>query len=248
MKALIIAAGYATRLYPLTKDFPKPLLEVGGRTILDHLLDQIAEIPEIDGIVVVTNARFASHFERWKSERTLGVPIELVNDGSTENENRLGAIGDIQLAIEKCGLKDDLFIAAADNILLFKLKEFVDAFRIRRAPHVCARHVEEIEAQRRTGIVVLDEENRILEFQEKPRNPKSSWGVPPLYLYPKEVLPRIAEYLAEGGSADAPGSFVEWLSRQESVYAWKMNGTVLDIGNLESLEAARARFGTGVSV
>src|SRR5688572_3465870 len=162
MKALILAAGYATRLYPLTKDFPKPLLEVGGKTILDHLLDQVAEIPEIDGICVVTNARFAPHFERWRTGRATAVPIELVNDGSTENENRLGAIGDIQLAIEGCGLRDDLFVAAADNILLFPLQEFVAAFRARRAPHVCARYVEELEARRRTGIVVLDEENRIL--------------------------------------------------------------------------------------
>ncbi len=242
MKALILAAGYATRLYPLTKDFPKPLLEVGGQTILDHLLDQVTTIPEIDGICVVTNERFYHHFEAWKNSRPTDLPIELVNDGSTENENRLGAIGDIQLALDRCDLRDDLFIAAADNILLFPLKEFAAAFQARRAPHICARHVEELEARRRTGIVVLDDENRILEFQEKPREPKSAWGVPPLYLYPRETLPRIAEYLAQGGSPDAPGSFVEWLSRQEPVYAWKMNGSVLDIGNLESLEAARARF------
>ncbi|RYD72813.1 MAG: hypothetical protein EOP84_22515 [Verrucomicrobiaceae bacterium] len=170
------------------------------------------------------------------------MPIELLNDGSTENEDRLGAIGDIQLALDRSHLQEDLFIAAADNILLFPLAEFAAAFRTRRAPHVCARHVEEIEARRRTGIVVLDGENRILEFQEKPREPKSSWGVPPLYLYPRETVPRIADYLTQGGSPDAPGSFVEWLSRQEPVYAWKMNGSVLDIGNLESLEAARRQF------
>ncbi|MHA3770005.1 nucleotidyltransferase family protein [Verrucomicrobiota bacterium sgz303538] len=242
MKALILAAGYATRLYPLTENFPKPLLEVGGRTILDRLLDQVAVIPEVDGVYVVTNSRFASHFDQWKATRRTNVPIEIIDDGSTENDNRLGAIGDIQLAIERCNLRDDLFVAAADNILLFSLEEFAAAFRKGRAPHVCARYLEDLAARQRTGIVVLDEDNRILEFQEKPREPKSTWGVPPLYLYPRETLPRFAEYLAQGGTADAPGNFIEWLSGVEAVYAWKMDGNVVDIGNLASLEAARERF------
>ena len=239
MKAVIVAAGYATRLYPLTENFPKPLLEVGGKTILDHLLDQLQNIPEVDAIHIVTNHRFAGHFERWKETRASAQPITVLDDGTTTNETRLGAVGDIQLAIDRYKLDDDLFVAAADNILLFPLVEFVGAFRRRRAPHVCARYVESLEARRRTGIVVLDDENRIVEFQEKPTEPTSAWGVPPLYLYPRETLPRIAEHLSSGGNADAPGNLIEWLSRVTPCYAWKMNGTVLDIGNLESLEAAR---------
>lgn len=244
MKALILAAGYATRLYPLTKDFPKPLLEVGGKTILDHLLDQVETIPEINGAFLVTNSRFAGHFKKWRVARGQhgALPIEIIDDGTTTNEGRLGAVGDIQLAIDSRRIDDDLFIGAADNILQFPLAEFVAAFRARRAPHICARHVEEISARRRTGIVVLDEENRVLEFAEKPQEPKSVWGVPPLYIYPRETLSRFAEYLATGGNPDAPGNFVEWLSQVEPVFAWKMRGSVLDIGNLESLEAARRQL------
>jgi glucose-1-phosphate thymidylyltransferase len=245
MKAIILAAGYATRLYPLTENQPKALLDVGGRTILDWLIDQVETVHEIDRIRVVTNSRFASHFEAWRDRRDCPVPIEIIDDGSCTNETRLGAIGDIQHAIVRGSIDDDLFIAAADNILLFALIRFVEAFQRRRAPHIAVRHVEDVEARRRTGIVVLDEDDRVLEFQEKPREPKSAWGVPPLYLYPRETIPRIHEYLSQGGDRDAPGNFVAWLSRMEPVYAWRIAGDVMDIGNLASLEAARHRFATG---
>lgn len=244
MKALILAAGYATRLYPLTKDQPKPLLEVGGKTILDWLLDQVEAIPEIDRIRIVTNHRFAGHFEAWQQGRHCPVPIEIIDDGTTTNETRLGAVGDIHLAITRGNIDDDLFVAAADNLLLFSLVKFVTAFEQRRTAHICARHVETLEARQRTGIVVLGEDDRVLEFQEKPREPKFAWGVPPLYLYPRETLPRFQEYLDRGGNPDAPGNFVEWLIGVEPVHAWKMDGEVLDIGNLQSLEAARQRFAT----
>jgi glucose-1-phosphate thymidylyltransferase len=244
MKALIIAAGYATRLFPLTKDFPKPLLEVGGRPILDWLFEQIEGIPAINGAYVVTNSRFAGHFENWRAGRTSKLPVEILDDGTSTNETRLGAVGDIQLAIEQYRLDDDLFVAAADNILLFPLASFINAFQNNPSPYLCVHHVEEIAARQRTGIAQLDDADRIIRFEEKPREPKSAWGVPPLYIYPRAILPRIAEYLAVGGNPDAPGHFVEWLSRIEACYAWRMEGSVLDIGNLESLEAARRRFST----
>ncbi len=245
MKALILAAGYATRLYPLTKDFPKPLLEVGGKTILDRLLEQVASIPQIDRVYLVTNSRFLRHFEAWRDQRPQRPPIDLIDDGTASNDDRRGAIGDIQFAIRARGIAEDLLICAADNILQFPLAGFAAAFRARPAPHICARYVEDIVARRRTGIVVLDADNRVLEFAEKPQHPKTCWGVPPLYLYPRPTLARIEQYLEAGGTPDAPGHFVEWLIRNEPVYAYRIEGSVLDIGNLESLEAARKVLGGG---
>ena len=252
MKALILAAGYATRLYPLTRDFPKPLLEVGGKTLLDHLVDQIREIPDIEHAILVSNHRFVGHFDRWAAERTeqarrggrahSGLRFDVLDDGTISNEDRLGAVGDIQYAVSHRGISDDLLVCAADNILQFPLKRFVQAFRANPVSHICVRSIQDLEDRKRRGIVLLDEDNRVLDFEEKPEAPKSEWAVPPIYLYPREVLPRIEEYLRQGGTADAPGHLVEWLCKVEPVYAYKIEGSVLDIGNHESLAEARKVF------
>jgi glucose-1-phosphate thymidylyltransferase len=239
VKAVILAAGYATRLYPLTRNFPKPLLEVGGKTILDHLLDQIEGIQVIDAICLVTNSRFSGLFSQWARNRPSNKPIAILDDGTNSNQERLGALGDLQFAIQACNLDDDLLVCAADNILRFPLPSFVAAFLAHPVTHLCARVLEDLEARRRTGIVVLAPDNRVLEFQEKPQHPKSNWAVPPLYLYPKAVLPRIKEYIAQGHTLDAPGHFIQWLCQHEPVYAHKIEGAVIDIGNRESLAAAR---------
>ncbi|MDP6778534.1 MAG: nucleotidyltransferase family protein [Candidatus Latescibacteria bacterium] len=249
MKALILAAGYATRLYPLTLDFPKPLLEVGGKTLLDHLVDQIREIPGIEHAVLVSNHRFVGHFDLWAAERTAqarrggqahrGLRFEVLDDGTTSNDDRLGAVGDIQYALTHRDVDDDLLVCAADNILQFPLKRFVQTFRGNPASHICVRAIEDVEDRKRRGIVLLDADNRVLEFEEKPEAPKSKWAVPPLYIYPKSVLPRIAEYLQQGGTSDAPGHLLEWLCQVEPVYAYEIEGSVLDIGNHESLAEAR---------
>jgi glucose-1-phosphate thymidylyltransferase len=242
MKALILAAGYATRLYPLTQDFPKPLLEVGGRPILDHLVDQLASIPSIDRIVLVTNHRFLPHFERWRLGQPDPKPVELLDDGTTSNEDRLGALGDLRFALEQADLNDDLLVTAADNILRFPLSEFAAAFQTRRAAHVCVHAVENLERRRRTGIAVLGADDRVIEFAEKPREPKTPWAVPPIYLFPPSALARLPEYLEAGGSPEAPGHFIEWLHKVEPVFAHRINGSILDIGTPESLEAARNLF------
>ena len=253
MKALIIAAGYATRLYPLTENFPKPLLEVSGQTLLDHLVDQIRTIPGIEECLLITNHRFCGHFQQWARVRMAhaqreakahtGLRLDIIDDGTSSNEDRLGAVGDIRFAIRQRDIADDLLVCAADNILQFSLADFVAAFRANPTAHVCVRAIEDVEDRRRRGIVLLDAENRVLEFEEKPQNPKSEWAVPPIYLYPTATLPRIDEYLDAGGIADAPGHLVEWLCRVEPVHAYKIKGSVLDIGNHESLAAARKALG-----
>ena len=190
MRALILAAGYATRLYPLTKDFPKPLLTVGGKTILDLLLDQIETIPHIEHICIVTNHRFFSHFTNWREAYKGNLDIDIIDNGTSSNSDRRGAIGDIQFSLTSCDIRDDLLVCAADNIFQFPLSEFVAAFRTNRVTRICVRIVEALEKQRRTGIAVLDSDDRVLDFEEKPQAPKSNWGVPPLYIYPAALLPR----------------------------------------------------------
>ncbi len=242
MKALILAAGYATRLYPLTKDFPKPLLEAGGQTILDHLMGQLETIPALDHVFLITNHRFLPHFEAWRRRWVGTRKITLIDDGTTSNEDRLGAIGDLQFAVRQARIDDDLLVTAADNILEFPLMELASAFRACPTSHLCVHVVSDTERLRRTGVVVLDERNRVLEFAEKPREPKTQLAVPPIYLFPQRTLPRVSEYLAQGGSAEAPGHFIEWLFQREPVYAHRIQGTILDIGTPQSLEAARQRY------
>ncbi len=245
MKAIILAAGYATRLYPLTQNFPKPLLKVGGRTILDHLVNQLKNISDIDGTYVVTNRRFYGHFADWaRANRAIktGVETEILDDGTTSNDNRLGAVGDIQFAIEARDITDDVLILAADNILLFSLQKLVNIFKSNPVSHIAVRHNSDYDDRKRRGNVLLDEDNRVVQFIEKPDRPISEWSASPVYIYPASILPRFKEYIANGGNPDAPGHFLEWLHTCETVYAYDIEGGVLDIGNRESLADARAFF------
>jgi len=239
VKAIILAAGYATRLYPLTKNFPKPLLRVGDRTILDLLVDQLDDLPHLREIILVTNSRFLPFFEQWREGRRAHKPVSLLDDGSTSNANRLGALGDLRLAMQGSDLGDDLLVTAADNILRFALGEFVAAFHSHRAPHICVHRVEDRQRLRRTGVAELDAEDHVVGFSEKPDDPKSHWAVPPLYIFPQDVLPRILARLSAGGPKDAPGHLIEWLCLEENVFAHRIRGSILDIGTPESLEAAR---------
>jgi|WetSurMetagenome_2_1015567.scaffolds.fasta_scaffold231861_1 glucose-1-phosphate thymidylyltransferase len=242
MNALILAAGYATRLYPLTKDFPKPLLDIGGRTILDHLVDQLERIAVVSRIVLVTNRRFAPVFRAWQQARSASKPVEILDDGTACNEDRLGAVGDLRWAIQQVPLDNDLLVTAADNLLRFPLAEFVAAFQARRATQVCVHVVEDADRRRRTGIAVLGEEDRVLEFAEKPPEPKTHWAVPPIYAFPRRTLSQVSAYLDAGGSPEAPGHFIEWLCQKERVFAYRIQGSILDIGTPQSLEAARRLF------
>ena len=241
MKVLILAAGYATRLYPITKNFPKPLLEVGGKTVLDHLLQNLREL-DVDTVHLVTNSLFADQFRAWSASSKCNRQVDIIDDGTTSSEGRLGAIGDMHLAVTSRDIRDDLLVCAADNIFCFPFSGLVEAFHTHPFAHVCVYQVQSLEKRQQKGNVVLGQDGRILEMREKPRNPKSLWATAPLYIYPASTLPRILEYLNSGESPDAPGHFLEWLCRVEPVYAHPIEGSVLDIGSPESLAEARKRL------
>lgn len=249
MKSIILAAGYATRLYPLTKNFPKPLLKVGSKTILDRLIDDIDSNPEITEHIVVSNHKFFNIFEEWKNGRCFNSKVTVLDDGSTENENRLGAVKDILFAIENQKIDEDILVLAGDNILDFSLKGFIEYSKIKNASCIMRHFEENVERLRRTGVASIDGNDKVIKMQEKPLEPESNWAVPPFYIYKKEDLPFIKKACEkdESGKAvcgtDAPGDFIAWFCAQKNVYAWQMTGHRYDIGNLASLEEAQKIFG-----
>jgi glucose-1-phosphate thymidylyltransferase len=240
MKCLILAAGYATRLYPLTENFPKPLLDVGGKTILDWLLDDVEASGKIDEYAVVTNHKFACHFENWASGRS--EKITVVDDGTTTNETRLGAVRDIQYALEKTGFDDDIIIMAGDNLLDFSLIKFIE-YAIAAGTSCIMRYYEPSEAKlHKCGVVEVDEHDLILSMEEKPAEPRSHWCCPPFYFYRRQDVARIPEGMAAGCGVDAPGSFVAWLATKVPIRAMEMPGHRYDIGTLDSYKAVQATY------
>jgi glucose-1-phosphate thymidylyltransferase len=240
MKCLILAAGYATRLYPLTENFPKPLLDVGGKTILDWLLDDVEASGKIDEYAVVTNHKFACHFEKWASGRS--EKITVVDDGTTTNETRLGAVRDIQYALEKTGFDDDIIIMAGDNLLDFSLIKFIE-YAIAAGTSCVMRYYEPSEAKlHKCGVVEVNEHDLILSMEEKPAEPRSHWCCPPFYFYRRQDVARIPEGMASGCGVDAPGSFVAWLATKVPIRAMEMPGHRYDIGTLDSYKAVQATY------
>ena len=232
MKCLILAAGYATRLYPLTENFPKPLLKVGEKTILDWLVDDIAAAGLVDEYVVISNHKFAHHFEEWAATRK--EQISVVDDGTETNETRLGAVRDIQFAIDALKLDDDMLVIAGDNVLDFSLTHFI-RYADSKQSSAIMRYFEPVEAKlRKCGIVEIDSDDKIISMEEKPAEPKSHWCCPPFYYYKKSDAQRIPQAIESGCGVDAPGSFIAWLATQTTVYAMEMPGSRYDIGNLES--------------
>lgn len=242
MKCIILAAGYATRLYPLTKDRPKPLLEVAGKTIIDYIMEKIEQVDDIDEVIVVTNDKFTTHFSKWADDAPYSKEITVVNDGTTTNENRLGAIGDIQFVIEQLNVQDDLMILAGDNLFDFELTDYVEYFNQVGTDCITAYMEENMNQLKRAGVVELDERGKVLSFEEKPQEPKSNYAVPAFYLYKKETLPLFAQYLTDGNNPDAPGHFVPWLIQQKEVHAYAFPGKCYDIGTLESYQTVQEIF------
>ena len=258
MKCLILAAGYATRLYPLTKDFPKPLLEVAGKPILDWLISDLDQTGLIDEYIVVSNHKFAPIFEAW-SQGTMGtvpsvssvanyrgtvpsVPISVIDDGTSSNETRLGAVKDILLGIETKNITDDLLVMAGDNLLSFSLQGFL-AYAQSKNTTCVMRYYEPDEARlHKCGVAEFNDDGLILSMEEKPAHPKSHWCCPPFYFYKKEDLKLFKQGIAEGCGTDAPGSFIAWLSTKTPVHAYEMPGPRYDIGTLESYEAVKRNF------
>jgi len=242
MKCVILAAGYATRLYPLTKDRPKPLLDVAGRSILDRILDNAERVGRIDEVIIVSNARFFGKFMDWRKGRTSGFQITVLDDGSTENENRLGAVADLGFAVETASLRDDCLVLAGDNLFDFELKDFIDFAKERRSDCITTHVLDDREKLKRTGVIEIDGDSRVISFEEKPKEPKSNFAVPPFYFYTGDTLPLVSDFLAEGNDPDAPGNFIPWLTDRKPVYAFRFAGKRYDIGNLETYRDAQEIF------
>ena len=240
MKCLILAAGYATRLYPLTENFPKPLLKVQGKTILDWLLEDIDGAGVVDGYIVISNHKFADHFRAWADNHKM--PITVLDDGTQSNETRLGAVRDIQFAIEELGLQDDLLVIAGDNLLDFSLRTFIRYFQKKQTTCIMRYWEQSEEKLHKTGVAVVDEADRILEMEEKPAVPKSHWCTPPFYIYKASDVGFVKTGIENGCGVDAPGSFIAWLSTQTTVHAYEMPGKRYDIGNLESYEKVQKEY------
>ena len=239
MKCIILAAGYATRLYPLTENFPKPLLDINGKTILDYLIDDLEEKSDIDKYIVVTNHKFFNIFNNWAKKNN---KIVVLDDGTTCNEDRLGAVNDIKYAVIKLNIDDDCLVVAGDNLLDFSLSNFIEYFKEKDASCVMKYKLEDINKLRRTGVLEIDDNNKVISMEEKPKEPKSNYACPPFYCYKKEDISRIDEALKDGCGYDAPGSLVSWLCKKTNIYSYTMPGNRYDIGNLESLEEAKRLY------
>ncbi|MBR5553299.1 MAG: nucleotidyltransferase family protein [Clostridia bacterium] len=240
MKCLILAAGYATRLYPLTENFPKPLLKVQDKTILDWLIDDIDAAGKIDEYIVISNHKYAHHFNGWA--KTKCQKITVVDDGTDSNETRLGAVKDIQFAIEKLSLDDDMLVIAGDNLLDFSLTRFVD-YAIEKQTSCIMRYYEADEKRLlKCGVVTIDDNDLILEMTEKSPNPATHWCTPPFYYYTKADAKLVKEGIAAGCGTDAPGSYIAWLCTKTAVHAMEMPGHRYDIGNLESYEKVQKEY------
>ena len=241
MKCLILAAGYATRLYPLTENFPKPLLKVGDKTILDWLVDDIDSLGSVDQYVVISNHKFAHHFDEWAKTKKQNITV--VDDGTSTNETRLGAVRDIQFAIDKLSLDDDMLVIAGDNVLDFSLTKFISYAESKKASCIMRYFEPDDKKLLKCGVVTIDESDKILNMTEKSPTPATHWCTPPFYFYSREDAKKIESAIADGCGVDAPGSYIAWLCKNTDVYAMEMPGKRYDIGNLESYERVQKEYG-----
>ena len=253
MKCVVIAAGYATRLGELTKNFPKPLLKIGSSTILGRMLDDIDAINDIDEHIIITNHRFAGIFEEWAKTNTnltdrtnspkRKKPITIVDDGTETNETRLGAVCDLLFAIEKLAIDDDLLVVAADNLLFFSFQEFVDFAKEKGTSCIMCHEQLSIEKLQRTGVVELVAANKVLGMEEKPQQPKSHWAVPPFYIYLKKDLDLVRHSVENGCGKDAPGNLAHYMVEHTTMHAWPMSAGRFDIGSLDTYHEAVRLYG-----
>jgi glucose-1-phosphate thymidylyltransferase len=244
--AYLLAAGYATRLHPLTLDRPKPLLEVAGAPILTHILRRVEAIPDLREVVVIGNHRFAAGLQAWCESTPCRVPVSLLDDGSTHDADKLGAIGDIAFALDRVPpVDEDWLVVAGDNLLAFDLVPFYQAFRRAARPMLVLREVPRGGGPSRYNEVSVDAKGRVLRFREKPDDPRTGLAAMALYLFTPEVASELRAYLREGGNPDAPGHFIAWLVDRCEVVSRPMQGEWFDIGTPETLEDARRRYRPG---
>ena len=244
MKAVILAAGYATRLYPLTLNRPKALLDVAGRPMVEHLLLRLEGVEGLDAIHLVTNSKFAGAFREWSAGWD-GQEVQIVDDGTSDEETKLGAIGDLELTIRAAAIDDDLIVLAGDNLFSESLAPFGAFARAKAAPVIGVYDVGDLEAIRRYNSITLDEDDRLTYFEEKPEHPRTTLTGIALYFYPRKSLGAVREYLAAGNNPDQPGRLIEWLYPREPVYAWRVPGRWYDIGSAETLAEADRAFSAG---
>lgn len=243
MMAVVLCAGFATRMYPLTRNFPKPLLRVANRPVIDYLMDQLLELPEPRTVHIVSNARFFAQFEKWRKcylkalpKKTVG--IELHNDGATNNENRRGATADLQLVLKQISDTAGILVSAGDNIYRFSLNSLWQKFLQSTHHFVVALPERDQSKLKKTGVLELDAQDRALRQHEKPRRPQSNWSCPPLYFLQASARSRLEAFLNSSGNRDAPGYFIDYLCQTEAVYAFKLNASRLDIGSMDSYREA----------
>lgn len=240
MKCLILAAGYATRLYPLTENFPKPLLKVQDKTILDWLIDDIDSLGLVDEYVVISNHKFAEYFRTWCLQKPQKIAV--VDDGTSTNETRLGAVCDVQFAIDELSIDDDMLVIAGDNLLDFSLTKFIVYAKEKGTSCIMRYYEPSMQKLQKCGVAEVDENDKIICLTEKPAQPKSHWACPPFYYYTKEDARLVKKGIESGCGVDAPGSYIAWLCMQTTVHAMEMPGRRYDIGNLESYEQVQKEY------
>ena len=242
MDAILLAAGYATRLYPLTENMPKPLLNVAGKPIIEHIIKKLNEVKSIGKIYIVTNDRFNGHFKNWMKSFEAEKPIEIINDSTASNEDRLGALGDVNYAINEKSIDDEIMVIAGDNLFELSLNDVVSLFKKIKSSVIVLHDVKDFELAKHYGIVEVSN-SIVAGFEEKPDIPKSTLASTGIYLFPKKTIPLIKKYIAQGNSPDKTGSFIEWLHKRETVYSYVTDKKWYDIGNIEQLEKANRHYG-----
>ncbi len=243
MKAIILAAGYATRLYPLTLDRPKPLLPVGGKPMMEYIIDRINEVDDVDGIYVVTNNKFYENFKRWEEGYASDVMIKVLNDGTMTNEDRLGAVGDLKFVVEKEGIDEDLMVVAGDNLFEFSMSKLHGLFREKKASVLALYDLKEKEKlANKYGVVLIDDDNKIVDFEEKPPEPKSSLTATAIYMISKEDLGLLREKFFNDTIPDNIGEMIRFLSSESRVYGLAFSEGWVDIGSKEEYEKANERY------
>lgn len=242
MHAIILAAGYATRLYPLTENRPKPLLDVAGKPMIEHIIKKLEQISNISKICIVTNDKFEGHFKKWLGSFDSDKMIEIINDGTKSNEDRLGALGDVHHTINAKKIDDDVIVVAGDNLFELNLEEVAKFFRKRKSNVIVLHDVKNIELARQYGIVEIDENNLVVNFEEKPLSPKSTLASTGIYIFPKKTIGLIKKYIEQGNNPDKTGSFIEWLHKRDEVHSYVTDKKWYDIGSFEQLEKANRHY------
>jgi len=233
MQAIILAAGHATRMYPLTENMPKALLPLRGKPVIDYIIDQLNHISEIENIYVVTNSKFYAHFSKWAETVPSDKPLSVLDNGTTTNEDRRGAVGDVFFTIKEKAINDEIVVVASDNYFTYDLREQLNFFRLTGCDTLCGKELDDIEKLRSFGVAVLASDGKLLDFEEKPQHPKSNIAIYAVYFFRKETTALFETFLSEGNSSDNIGSFPQWLSKTHDIYTYIMNGDCYDIGTVE---------------